>query len=432
MTRRRPLRGEDGQIIPPLLIVLVLCMLFGLMMLQVGLAADYKSRSQTAADAAALAGAVEVKREIIAAYAMDHQLQPEEINMALVCAQAALYAARNRAAITSCEHDQYDIKVQVVGNDRLQKIGDTEKLDGDHAKAKARATPWSFSGGGILGAGSGGLPIGGGGGGSLMGANPRMAVYVDVAAKKFNLHVVSGLRPNSITVSGNHSLHETGFAVDLSGAPGDMLAFAKYAAAHWGSRLEELIHPPMGFGVKNGQAGRALLLGRRRQRPALRPCPPRRHLPARRRTPRRRRPAKPGSGAGGDGGFGGGGGGGFGGLGGFGLEVHLVRWDGQGGRVGDIPGAPDSIPANLRQLFFNVMICESGGDPHATEDPAGNGGPLGHYGLFQFDIPTWESVGGHGDPRDASPEEQWMRAYMLYQRRGWQPWECATEKLGYG
>lgn len=43
----------------------------------------------------------------------------------------------------------------------------------------------------------------------------------------------------------------------------------------------------------------------------------------------------------------------------------------------------------------------------------------------------WQSVGGTGDPRDASPEEQWMRAYMLYQRRGWQPWECATEKLGY-
>ena len=27
----------------------------------------------------------------------------------------------------------------------------------------------------------------------------------------------------------------------------------------------------------------------------------------------------------------------------------------------------------------------------------GNGGTLGHYGLFQFDILTWESVGGHGD-----------------------------------
>jgi hypothetical protein len=75
------------------------------------------------------------------------------------------------------------------------------------------------------------------------------------------------------------------------------------------------------------------------------------------------------------------------------------------------------------------MICESSGDPHAAEAPGGNGGPLGDYGLFQFDIPTWESV---GDPRDASPEEQRMRAYLLHQRRGGQPWECATEKLGCG
>ena len=93
MNARARVRAEDGQIIPPLLVILLLCLVFGFMMLQVGLAADYKSRSQTAADAAALAGAIEVKREILAAYAMDHQLQPEEIQMGLVCAQAAMYAA---------------------------------------------------------------------------------------------------------------------------------------------------------------------------------------------------------------------------------------------------------------------------------------------------------------------------------------------------
>ena len=148
MSRRPPLGGEEGQIIPPLLVVLLLCMVFGFMMLQVGIAADYKSRSQTAADAGALAGAIEVKREIIAAYAMDHQLQPEEINMPLVCAQAAIYAARNRATMTNCQHSQYDIKVEVIGNDDLKQIGDTEDLEGDRATAKARATPWSFGSGG--------------------------------------------------------------------------------------------------------------------------------------------------------------------------------------------------------------------------------------------------------------------------------------------
>jgi hypothetical protein len=427
MKARAPLRGEDGQIIPPLLVVLLLCMVFGFMMLQVGIAADYKSRAQTAADAGALAGAIEVKREIIAAYAMDHQLQPEEINMPLVCAQAAIYVARNRSTMTSCEHEQYDIKVKVVGNDELDQIGDTEDLKDAQAQAKARATPWSFgSGGGILGAGGGSLPIGGGGGGALMGANPRMSVYVDVAAKQFNLHVSSGLRPISITTNGNHSLHETGFAVDLNGSQADMLAFAKYAAAHWGGQLEELIHTPLGYGVKNGQQVPLSFWGSETNAGHFD------HVHLADTDPPDKAdldggPAKPGSGAGGDGGggFGGGGGGGFG-LGGFGLQVHLVRWDGQGGRVPDIPGAPDDFPDSLRQMFYNLMICESSGNPRAIEEPGGNGGALGHYGLFQFDYPTWQSVGGHGDPRDASPEEQWMRAYMLYQRRGWQPWECAT------
>ena len=253
MTARARVRGEDGQIIPPLLVILLLCLVFGFMMLQVGLAADYKSRSQTAADAAALAGAIEVKREIIAAYAMDHQLQPEEIQMGLVCAQAALYAARNRAVITDCQHDQYDIKVKVRGNDQLQTVGDTQELDGDHAEAKARATPWSFgSGGGILGAGGGSLPVGGGGGGPLMGANPKLQLYVDVAAT-FGLHVSSGLRPNSITTNGNHSLHETGWASTSPAPPATCCAFAKYATEHWGGQLEELIHTPLGYGIKNGQ-----------------------------------------------------------------------------------------------------------------------------------------------------------------------------------
>jgi hypothetical protein len=364
---------------------------------------------------------------------MDHQLQPEEIQMGLVCAQAAMYAARNRAMITDCQHDQYDIKVKVRGNDQLEDIGDTDELDGDHAEAKARATPWSFGGGGgILGAGGGGLPVGGGGGGPLMGANPKLQPYVDVAAR-FGLHVSSGLRPNSITTNGNHSLHEQGAAVDLTGSTEDMLRFAKYAVEHWGGQLEELIHTPLGYGIKNGQQVPLSFWGSATNADHFD------HVHLADTNPPAKDdldggPAQPGSGAGGGGDGGGLGGGSFGGggLGGFGLEVHLVRWDGQGGRVPDVPGAPDDFPENLRQIFYNIMMCESGGDPHATENPGGNGGALGHYGLFQFDIPTWESVGGHGDPRDASPEEQWMRAYLLYRQRGFQPWECAdASHLGY-
>jgi hypothetical protein len=390
-----------------LLVVLLLCLALGLMMLQVGLAADYKSRSQTAADAAALAGAIEVKREIIAAWAMDHQLQPEEINMALVCAQAAIYAERNRAHVTSCRHEQYDILVDVVGRDDLDNVRGTEEVDGDTAQAKARATPWGF---------------GGGGGGSLMGANPALKVYADVAAR-FGLQVTSGLRPGD-----TDSYHGSGNAIDLA-APmtpegkAAMLRFAQYAAEHWGAQLEELIHTPLGFGIKNGVRVAPYAAADHYDHVHIADTDPPKPGAEDAGPPRNGGPVEPAP----SGGFSFGGGG-VGGA--FGLRVHLVPYDGSGGRVADIAGVPSGVPDSLRGVLFNIMICESGGDPRATEPPGGVGGALGHYGLFQFDVPTWESVGGRGDPRDAPPEEQWMRAVMLYQRRGLQPWECAG-KLGY-
>ncbi len=49
-----------------------------------------------------------------------------------------------------------------------------------------------------------------------------------------------------------------------------------------------------------------------------------------------------------------------------------------------------------------------------------------HYGAYQFDLPTWLSVGGSGYPNLATPAEQDRRALILYRQRGWQPWQCAT------
>ena len=77
--------------------------------------------------------------------------------------------------------------------------------------------------------------------------------------------------------------------------------------------------------------------------------------------------------------------------------------------------APDSDWDKLAQ-------CESGGNPSIN---TGNG----YYGMYQFSLPTWRSVGGSGLPSDASAEEQTMRARMLQQRAGWGQWGCAY-KLG--
>ncbi|WP_199754096.1 transglycosylase family protein, partial [Amycolatopsis sp. WAC 01375] len=73
--------------------------------------------------------------------------------------------------------------------------------------------------------------------------------------------------------------------------------------------------------------------------------------------------------------------------------------------------------------WAKLRMCESSGRYNIN---TGNG----YYGAYQFDLPTWRSVGGQGRPDQASPREQDYRALYLYRMRGWQPWECAG-KLGF-
>jgi hypothetical protein len=71
-----------------------------------------------------------------------------------------------------------------------------------------------------------------------------------------------------------------------------------------------------------------------------------------------------------------------------------------------------ATPAHLQA----IAACESGGDPGAV-DPSGT-----YRGKYQFDLQTWASVGGSGDPAAAPEAEQDRRAAMLYARAGSSPW----------
>jgi hypothetical protein len=66
-------------------------------------------------------------------------------------------------------------------------------------------------------------------------------------------------------------------------------------------------------------------------------------------------------------------------------------------------------------ILAKIRGCESGGD-YSTD--TGNG----FHGAYQFDQGTWESVGGTGNPANASPEEQDRRAAALLAQRGTAPW----------
>jgi uncharacterized protein YabE (DUF348 family) len=96
-------------------------------------------------------------------------------------------------------------------------------------------------------------------------------------------------------------------------------------------------------------------------------------------------------------------------------------------------GTKSTLRWEGNQVFFDdfeygvnwdgLANCESTHNPQAVNANPSAGLPT--YGLFQFDLPTWASVGGSGNPMDATPEEQIMRAKLLYQSRGLEPWACA-------
>jgi murein DD-endopeptidase MepM/ murein hydrolase activator NlpD len=90
-------------------------------------------------------------------------------------------------------------------------------------------------------------------------------------------------------------------------------------------------------------------------------------------------------------------------------------------RSEDRPKA-SSGKANLSGAWAKVANCESSGNPRAVN-------AAGYYGLFQFDLQTWRSVGGSGNPAKASAAEQLMRAKKLYAQRGASPWPVCGKYL---
>ncbi|MFD9303286.1 ubiquitin-like domain-containing protein [Streptomyces sp. NPDC060048] len=84
-------------------------------------------------------------------------------------------------------------------------------------------------------------------------------------------------------------------------------------------------------------------------------------------------------------------------------------------KIGTRP-LPTSVAGADGLDWAALARCESGGRP-AAADPSGTYG-----GLYQFDVRTWQSLGGSGRPQDAPGQEQTYRAKKLYVQRGASPW----------
>lgn len=88
---------------------------------------------------------------------------------------------------------------------------------------------------------------------------------------------------------------------------------------------------------------------------------------------------------------------------------------GSGPSAGD-PPVPASLPDPPRSLLACIRWWESRNNYRAIS----RGGR--YRNAYQFDWPTWLSVGGSGDPALATPAEQDYRAGLLVGLRGLAPW----------
>jgi uncharacterized protein YabE (DUF348 family) len=84
---------------------------------------------------------------------------------------------------------------------------------------------------------------------------------------------------------------------------------------------------------------------------------------------------------------------------------------------------PNTVAGADNLNWAGLAACESGGNPHSV-----GGGGL-YFGLYQFSVSTWASMGGSGSPANATAAEQTYRAKLLYVRSGAGQWPVCGRNL---
>lgn len=233
MSRRA--RNERGQMMPIYTVVIFALLGLGALLFQVGRAATLRTDAQTAADAAALAGAKELAEQLYSADGSVSAIDEDAIEAA-----AEDYAEQNGSELTDFALNACGVRVEVKTLAALE--GDeAEEVDADGDKAEALAA-------GAMGSPTTGSPTGVFGA-PADGAVPKGLEPAAELAAKHGLQVTS-------TTGGNHSpgsLHYEGLAIDVSNSSAptpQMAAFYNEAKEKFDGFLLELFYDPLG-GIKN-------------------------------------------------------------------------------------------------------------------------------------------------------------------------------------
>ena len=152
------LRRETGQILPGLIMLMLAILALGMLTFRIGHAAVLRSGAQTAADAAALAGARSIRDQLIAQMATTGTSDLARVSEPVARAAAADYAQRNDARLTDFKLEGADVRAWVDTDD--EKVDAPKDERRGEARARGRveliALPGFAGVGGPVGAGGGG------------------------------------------------------------------------------------------------------------------------------------------------------------------------------------------------------------------------------------------------------------------------------------
>jgi Putative Flp pilus-assembly TadE/G-like len=133
------LARDDGQILPGLAMLMVVTLSLGVLFFQIGKASVLRSDAQNAADAAALAGAKEIQRQLQLQYATFAYTTPAAIDVVAVEAKMAEYARKNGGVLVDKEINALAVDVKAWTKSADQLGEDAEPADADDVEGTARA-----------------------------------------------------------------------------------------------------------------------------------------------------------------------------------------------------------------------------------------------------------------------------------------------------
>jgi hypothetical protein len=152
------LRRENGQILPGLIMLMLAILALGMLTFRIGKAAVLRSDAQTAADAAALAGARSIRDQLIAQMVTTGTSDLSRVSEVVARAAAARYAQKNEARLVDFKMEGADVRAYVDTDD--EKVDPPKVERRGVAKARARVELVALPGYGGIGG-----PVGAGGGG---------------------------------------------------------------------------------------------------------------------------------------------------------------------------------------------------------------------------------------------------------------------------